>query len=544
MIRILFTGVGRRIELIKAFREASLVLNKSIKIYGADMAASAPALCFCDETRKICAMRDPAYIDELLKICADDEIDLVIPTIDTDLLVLSQSKYRFDEIGTKVMISSYEMVSICRDKNYTSDFFVKCGLHAPRTYNDAGSYSGAYPCFIKPKDGSSSINAFKVNDEEELSVYSTLIGDYIIQQFVKGTEYTVDVFCDFDGNPVYITPRIRLAVRAGEVLKTQIVSDPVIESEIKALIKEFKPCGPITVQLIKEDETGINYYIEINPRYGGGAPLSMKAGARSAEAILKLLSGEKLAYMENSCIDNAVLSRFDDSVYIIKPLSAMQASLSSVKGVIFDLDDTLYPERDYVKSGYLQVARFLGDPSLADKMWEYFHEGKPAIDMVLEDTGRPDMKEECVRTYRDHSPDIRLYPGVTELIRDLKASGIKVGIITDGRVKSQEEKIKALGLNGVTDDIIITDSLGGVQFRKPNDIAFRIMAARWRLNASDIVYIGDNLAKDHQAPSALGMSFIHFDNPDGIYAHTSSMFEFVSVHSFEELDSLLRDILT
>ena len=131
MIRILFTGVGRRVELLQAFRSAALVLNKEIKIYGADMAGTAPALAYCDYTRSVVAMRDPGYIDNLLKICSDDQIDLLIPTIDTDLLVLSENRERFDHIGTKVMISAPDMIRICRDKNNTSQFFVKCGLHAP-----------------------------------------------------------------------------------------------------------------------------------------------------------------------------------------------------------------------------------------------------------------------------------------------------------------------------------------------------------------------------------------------------------------------------
>ncbi len=537
MKRILFTGVGRRIELIKAFKEASLDLGIDLKIYGADMAASAPALCFCDETRRVCAMKDPAYIDELLNICTTDHIDLVIPTIDTDLLKLSRSRDRFKDAGIKVLISSFEMVSICRDKNFTSDFFVKCGLKAPETYNDAEKYDAGFPCFIKPKDGSSSINAFKVNDRTELDVYAGIIGDYIIQPFIKGTEYTIDIFCDLDGNPVYITPRIRLAVRAGEVLKTQIVQDKIIIDEMKSLIKEFKPCGPITVQMIRDDASGDDYYIEINPRYGGGAPLSMKAGARSAEAILRLLNGEQLGYIADPCIDGAVLSRFDDSVYISKP------SIRNIRGVIFDLDDTLYPEKDYVISGYRAIAEYLGDISLADKMWRYFTESKPAIDEVLRDLGRSDEKDRCIAIYREHLPAISLYDGALELIDNLKSAGIKVGIITDGREFSQGQKITALGLRDHIEDIIITDSLGGAQFRKPNDIAFRIMQCRWKMNPSDIVYIGDNMAKDHQAPCALGMSFIHFDNAGGIYAHTGSIFMYPSAHNYEELRKMLENIV-
>lgn len=163
--RILFTGVCRRVELMQAFRQAENHLNINLKLYGVDMVETAPALAFCDYTWKVCGMQDADYIPQLLRICEEDRIDLLIPTIDTDLLVLSQNVEKFDEIGTKVLISRPDKIVICRDKNYTADFFEYCGLKAPWTVNDYRLYHCPYPCFIKPKDGNSSINAFKVENE-------------------------------------------------------------------------------------------------------------------------------------------------------------------------------------------------------------------------------------------------------------------------------------------------------------------------------------------------------------------------------------------
>ena len=200
MIRILFTGVGRRVELLQAFRNAALVLNKDLKIYGADMEGTAPALVYCDYVRRVVAMKDPAYIDDLLAICKKDKIDLIIPTIDTDLMVLSENKERFGLVGTKVMISTPDKISICRDKNITSRFFAKCGLKVPMPVNDWREYQCGFPAFIKPKDGSSSINAFKVKNAEELELYARQIDNYIVQPFVSGYEYTIDIFCDWNGN--------------------------------------------------------------------------------------------------------------------------------------------------------------------------------------------------------------------------------------------------------------------------------------------------------------------------------------------------------
>lgn len=536
-LHILITGVGRRVELIQAFRQAALNLNIMIRLYGADMSGTAPALAFCDFSRKVCRMKDADYIPQLLEICKVDNIDLVIPTIDTDLLVLSENVKSFEKIGTKVLISEPDKIGFCRDKTYTTDFFKACGLKAPETFSDYTIYEGPFPCFIKPKDGSSSINAFKINSKSELHDYAERVENYIIQPFIEGKEYTIDIFCDFDGNPVYITPRERIAVRSGEVLKTKITLDEKMIQESKKLVEAFKPCGPMTVQLIRQKETEEDYFIEINPRYGGGSPLSMKAGARSAEILLKLLAGEKVDYQPIDIRNNAVYSRFDQSVCIDKGDSDCLT-----KGVIFDLDDTLYSEKQYVISGYRAVAEFLNDADADMKLWDYFLDGKPAIDELLESKGIEDRKTECLKVYRSHMPKISLYEGIPELINKLRASGIKVGIITDGRVEGQKNKIMALGLDKLVDDIIITDELGGVQFRKPNDIAFRIMQCRWKIPFEQMVYVGDNPIKDFQAPKQLGMQSIYVKNKDGLYSNNAPDNSVTTISSINEMILLLKGI--
>ena len=315
-MKILFTSVGRRVELMQAFKKAAEELKVDLTIIGADITESAPALYFCDETQIVCRIREPQYIPQLISICEKEKVDCLIPTIDTDLLLLAENKEKFEAIGTKVLISAVDKVKLCRDKRFTADYFISLGLKSPVPVDDVENYCMGYPAFIKPKDGSSSVDAYKVNNEEDLRTYANKISDYIIQPFVSGREFTIDIFCDYEGNPVYITPRERLAVRAGEVLKTQICQDDVMIEEMKTLIADYKPCGQITVQLIQDENTGENHYIEINPRFGGGAPLSIKAGADSAKAVIRMLNGEKLEYIEKAARDKAIYSRFDQSICV------------------------------------------------------------------------------------------------------------------------------------------------------------------------------------------------------------------------------------
>jgi len=315
-MKLLFTSVGRRVELMQAFKSAAKELNMDLTIYGADLSDTAPALYFCDKKVKTCKIKDENYIPSLIDFCKKEGIDAVIPTIDTDLLILSQNKDEFAKIGTKVFISDEDKIRICRDKRDTAKFFASIGLKSPMPIDDYTKYNLGFPAFIKPKDGSSSINAFKVNDGSELETYAKEVPDYIIAPFIEGIEYTVDAFCDYEGNPLLITPRIRLAVRSGEVLKTQISQDDIIIEETKKILKAFKPCGAITIQLIRQENTNDDYFIEINPRFGGGAPLSIKAGADSAIALLKVVNNEKVYYQAKAAEDGAIYSRFDQSVRV------------------------------------------------------------------------------------------------------------------------------------------------------------------------------------------------------------------------------------
>lgn len=191
--------------------------------------------------------------------------------------------------------------------------------------------------------------------------------------------------------------------------------------------------------------------------------------------------------------------------------------LDGVDVVLFDMDDTLYSEKDYVKSGFDEIAKAY--PSVKDfsrRLWNAFLERKPAIDYVLKQEGLLKEKENCLLIYRNQRPAISLYPGVYDMLLRI-GKRKKLGIITDGRVEGQKAKIEALSLEKIFDRIIITDELGGIDFRKPNTKAFVLMKEHFGSDYSKMCYIGDNLEKDGMAPEQLGIEFIHFQNKEGLY---------------------------
>lgn len=313
-INVLILSAGRRVELVNCFKNAAGELGIDGTIVAADLSDIAPAIYFADKHYLIPRIGTESYLDEVLKICKEEQISLVVPTIDTELLFLAENKERIEaETGAKVLVSSLSVIQICRNKRKSQHFFEENGFGVPKEIKDIYKEEVTFPVFIKPLDGSSSINAFPVNNQKELEFFYSYIEKPIVQELIQGEEYTVDVFLDFDGMIITIVPRRRLATRSGEIAKGRIVKDREIIEDIKRLMQILKPIGHITVQCMKT-EKGIQY-IEINPRFGGGAPMAIKAGADSCKNLYRLLRGEKLTYNENFK-ENITFLRFDDAIML------------------------------------------------------------------------------------------------------------------------------------------------------------------------------------------------------------------------------------
>jgi len=206
---------------------------------------------------------------------------------------------------------------------------------------------------------------------------------------------------------------------------------------------------------------------------------------------------------------------------VIRNITDIWQHLNGLKAFIFDLDDTLYSEKEYIKSGYAAVAKVLPNVEDAEtKLWKAFEEKKFAIDDVLrsENIYSEELKQKCLEVYRFHQPSIHLYDEALEILTQLRKKGFPIGIITDGRPEGQRAKIKALGLDALVDYIIITDELGGVEYRKPNEKAFVIMKDQLHVEYDEMCYVGDNINKDFIAPEKLGMKTFFINNINGIYA--------------------------
>jgi len=318
-LNILFTCIGRRVSLLNSFRRAAGLLKIDASFFGTDTTDLSSALQLCDEGFLVKPTTHPGYIKQLLSIVKANRVKLLIPTVDLDLKLLARNKPKFAAAGCHVLVSAPEVIDICQDKRKTYRFLIKNGFDTPATISVAYALSKKklnWPCFLKPWDGSAGKQNTFVNNRRELSFYAQRIPNAICQEFIEGTEYSCDVYVDFGMRVRCVVPRKRIEIRAGEVSKGQVVKNPRIMSEAATLVEALE-AGPgvITLQLFLTDDDRIKF-IEINPRFGGGAPLSIKAGANFPKWILQELLSRKTNIRFDGFKDNLIMLRYDGEVWL------------------------------------------------------------------------------------------------------------------------------------------------------------------------------------------------------------------------------------
>lgn len=314
---ILITSAGQRVALVRGFQETLRRFFPDGKVFTTDMNPRlAPAAYVSDGCFDVLRVTDPEYIPQLLHLCKENEVGMIVPTIDTELLVLAHDKALFEDNGIVVCVSSMDFISICRDKRNIGVFFEKHGIRVPKAID---KNNPTFPLFAKPYDGSLSTNLHYIENAEELTPEilddpKLLFMEYIDKNVYK--EYTVDMYYGRDNKVKCIVPRERIKIRAGEINKGLTEKEPLT----KYLYERFEiieGCvGCICIQLFLNPQNGDVVGIEINPRFGGGYPQTYAAGGNYAELLIReYFLGEEVAYFDN-WKDHLLMLRYDDAVYV------------------------------------------------------------------------------------------------------------------------------------------------------------------------------------------------------------------------------------
>jgi carbamoyl-phosphate synthase large subunit len=318
-VNVLFTSVGRRVELLRAFRRAYDSLGLAGNIIATDIDFLAPALQVADQYYIVPRLTEPDYIPKLVEICRDENVHLVFPLIDPDIPVMAQHCCELEATGARLAVVPPTAAAITADKWLTVGFFRRLGLPVPHSWLPAQlePARAEYPLFIKPRCGSASNGAYVVRDKNELVFFAGYVHNPIIQEFLPGPEITNDVICDLDSQVLQVVSRQRIEVRWGEVAKGVTVYDPIIIQACVRIAQALPAIGPITVQCMLKD--GVAHFTEINARFGGGVPLGIAAGADAPRWLLARAAGipVDIPPLGQACWQIGLyLTRCDDSFFL------------------------------------------------------------------------------------------------------------------------------------------------------------------------------------------------------------------------------------
>ncbi|MBF0316727.1 MAG: ATP-grasp domain-containing protein [Nitrospirae bacterium] len=313
-MNVLITSASRKVSLVNAFKDA-LGLEGGGKVVAVDISELSAALYVADEHCLVPADRDPGFIPRMLEICTEYEIELLIPTRDEELPIFAQHRQRFADRGVTVMVSSPLTIRTCQDKLLFHEFCVRHGFSIPRLYGaDAADMEVDYPLLAKPRIGKGSRGIFPINSRKEHRRVLEEMPDMLIQEFVRAQEYTIDLFADFNGRVISVVPRRRIVVLGGESFVGKTCNDPQLIEEAERLAVTLNLIGHNTLQCFLDG--GYIKFIEVNPRFGGGAILGIAAGGNSPLFLVRLIKGLVVAPVIGEFRDNYYMLRYTQEMFI------------------------------------------------------------------------------------------------------------------------------------------------------------------------------------------------------------------------------------
>lgn len=311
---ILILSAGRRVELVSAFKRDLAMYYPDGQVFCADMNPDLSSACkAAHQAFKVPPALAVDYLDCVKKICLENSVGLVIPTIDTELLLLSENRLIFEKENIHVIISDQELIALCRDKRKTATLFNALSIDYPKIFSKE---SITFPCFCKPYDGSRSVGAMVIKQKSDLTDECLNNPKNMFMELIPNTfcEYTVDAYYSQNGDLKSLVPRKRLEVRDGEVSKGVTRKNFVYDILLKKLDHLHGARGCITFQFFVNEEQKIIKGLEVNPRFGGGYPLTDSAEATFAKWLIEEYLLEREPQFFDNWESDLLMLRYDAKV--------------------------------------------------------------------------------------------------------------------------------------------------------------------------------------------------------------------------------------
>jgi carbamoyl-phosphate synthase large subunit len=300
---VLFTCAGQRVDIVSAFGRAGATTIAT------DINPLAPALYHAHRYALVGRIDDPDYVPQLRRLVDRHDVKLVVPLTDLDQELLAR---RREELKPAlVLLPEADVVSAMADKYRAHEAFVDRGIGSPETWLPADlPEEPAFPLLVKARNGFGSRHIFRCANRAELDFHLVRTPvDSMVQAVCTGEEFSVDVFCDFDGNCLNAIPRTMIESKGGESIKGMTIADPDLIELGRSVAEALPLAGPANVQCFREAD-GRLLVTDVNPRFGGAFPLPLAAGSRYPELALAMANGERPEPSVGEFRAGVVMTRF------------------------------------------------------------------------------------------------------------------------------------------------------------------------------------------------------------------------------------------
>lgn len=312
MKNVLIPNIGRRGYLVRYLKSNPAF---SGKVFVSDCDATASGLYGPNDGHFIMSrpVDDPElYITSLIELCGKYNIGVIIPVIDPEIFILAKYREYLDSAGIFVSVSNEQVLNICYNKEMMNEFLKSINFNVPQTFSVLEDFRRAYddgliafPVMLKPIYGSGSVATYKVESIEELT--ALFQEGAIIQEYLEGVEYGVDVFNDVNGNPIRCIVKKKISMRSGETDKSVTIYNEKIQTTMLYLAKKLGHICNLDSDVIVTDEK--LYVIDLNPRFGGGYPATHEAGVDLLELVIKMSQGITLFPEFDNYVENLLVMK-------------------------------------------------------------------------------------------------------------------------------------------------------------------------------------------------------------------------------------------
>jgi carbamoyl-phosphate synthase large subunit len=271
-MKILFMGASRLVGLLERFQIAAEKEDVHLELLSLEDDSPWHAISAANLCRIIPGplFNSAEFAPFLFDLIQKEKIDIVVPNIDSATVYLAPLREKLFELGSRAIVSNPDLCIAMNDKVLAEKFFLEHGLSTP--------YGTSFPLIAKPRIGSASRGHFLFEDEDEFDFWLKRHNreKYLVQPFIRGTEYSIDAFVSEAGDVLGSVSRVRVVVSGGEVMVTRTEHNSQVENIVENFLKIPGWYGPITLQVVVSDDKA--YLIECNPRFGSGVPCAIEAG--------------------------------------------------------------------------------------------------------------------------------------------------------------------------------------------------------------------------------------------------------------------------